>query len=42
LKLTYLVDICITTTFKDLEHVCHLAALLAKRTSPVLGLNQSN
>lgn len=25
------VDICITTNFKDLEHVCLLAEVLAKR-----------
>jgi hypothetical protein len=25
------VDICITTDFKDLEHVCLLAEVLAKR-----------
>lgn len=27
------VDICITTDFKDLEHVCLLAEVLAKRKS---------
>jgi hypothetical protein len=27
------VDICITTDFKDLEHVCLLAEVLAKRES---------
>jgi len=31
LELTTLVDICVTTTFKELEHVCLLAALFAKR-----------
>ena len=30
-KLTEIVDICITTDFKDLEHVCLLAEVLAKR-----------
>lgn len=28
---SYAVDICITTDFKDLEHVCLLAEVLAKR-----------
>lgn len=29
------VDICITTDFKDLEHVCLLAEVLAKRKGEV-------
>jgi hypothetical protein len=31
LLLTYLVDICITTEWKQLEGVCMLAELLARR-----------
>ena len=30
-SLTELVDICITTTSKELEHVCLLAEVLARR-----------
>lgn len=29
------VDICITTTYKELEHVCLLAEVLARRMCPL-------
>lgn len=36
--LTETVDICITTDFKELEHVCLLAEVLAKRKNPRLSV----
>lgn len=32
-------DICITTDFKELEHVCLLAEVLAKRKEMSLGVD---
>jgi hypothetical protein len=39
---TYLVDICITTPWKELEGVCMIAELLAKRKRPSPTLQQSS